>query len=95
MRAMFAIVGARSTFPTSCGSTVPGAIPGPRTMSGRWIDSSYGSTLPLGMRCSPWKNPLSDEKKMYVLSSSPTRSSARTIAATAPSTASSDSSRCW
>src|SRR5256885_414226 len=49
-------------------------------------------SLPFGIRCSPWKNPLSDVKMISVLLSSPVALSASTTFLTPSSTDSSDSS---
>ena len=44
----------------------PAGTPGPRMISGTRTEGSYTSTFPAGMRCSPWKNPLSDVNTISV-----------------------------
>ena len=58
------------------------------------MDGSYQSTLPFATRCSPWKKPLSDVKRISVLSSSPVCRSVSTIDEIASSTDISVSRRC-
>ena len=58
------------------------------------MDGSYHSTLPFETRCSPWKKPLSEVKRMKVLSSSPAWRRVSTIDAIASSTDISVSRRC-
>ena len=95
MCAAATIVGARSMLATGWRSRSPAGMPGPRMTSGTRVEGSYGLSLPIGMRCSPCRKPLSDVKTMSVRDSSPFFLSAATIRPTASSTARSDSSRSW
>ena len=87
------IVGAKSIFAVIWSIVVPGWMPGPHTRSGTWISSSYASIFPEGRLCSPIWNPLSDVKKIYVLSSCPLSSRLFTNSATISSTACMDWTR--
>ncbi len=53
------IVGARSALMESSSEALPLGISGPRISSGTRIASSYTRFLPVWIRCSPWKKPLS------------------------------------
>jgi hypothetical protein len=64
-------------------------------ISGTLIDGSYTTSLPSGIRCSPYMNPLSEVNTISVLSSSWTSPRTVTILVTARSTESSDSSCRW
>ena len=90
---MSRIVGARSTSITGSRDRRPAGIPGPRISSGRCVDGSYATVLPLLMRCWPSMNPLSDVKITYVPRSWPVSRSVLMIVPTARSIPSSASWR--
>jgi hypothetical protein len=58
------IVCGMSPFQTSSFVTPPAGMPGPRISSGTRDAGSYGRYLPLTIRCSPRKKPLSEAKMM-------------------------------